>query len=445
MANIVVVGTQWGDEGKGKVVDLYAEDADVIVRFQGGNNAGHTLVVKGEQTILHLIPSGILHNNKTCIVGNGVVVDPKVLIQEIDDLKSRNLFPVNTKFFVSESAHIIMPYHRRLDIARESRKGGKRLGTTGRGIGPCYEDKVARVGIKLCDLLDDETFREKLKRNVEEKDFFMTKYFHEEPVDEQAIYNEYREYADRLRQYAANTSLIINREMEKEKNILFEGAQGSHLDIDHGTFPFVTSSNTVAGSACCGAGIGPTKINSVVGICKAYTTRVGGGPFVTELTDEIGNRIQETGREFGATTGRKRRCGWLDMVLVRQSVRVSGITGIAITKLDVLTGIEKLKICVGYKTNSKEFTESVPSSLSLLAQCQPIYEEMDGWTEEISRARDIQELPVNARRYIERVEKLGGAKVFLVSVGAGRDETIIVKDPYLFDGPLAQPGRAADF
>ena len=427
---VVVVGTQWGDEGKGKIVDLYAEDADVIARFQGGNNAGHTLVVKGEQTILHLIPSGILHNNKICIVGNGVVVDPKVIIQEIDDLKSRHLFPPNTKLFVSETAHIIMPYHRRLDSARESRKGHKKIGTTGRGIGPCYEDKVTRVGIRLCDLLDDEIFREKLNRNVEEKNFFLIEYFKEEPVDEQAIYNEYREYADRLRQYAADTSMIINEEIMNGKNILFEGAQGCHLDIEHGTFPFVTSSSTVAGNACCGSGVGPTKIDAVVGICKAYTTRVGEGPFVTELTDDIGNRIQEVGKEFGATTGRKRRCGWLDIVLVRQSVRVSGITGIAITKLDVLTGIGTLKICVGYKINGKEFTESVPSNLQTFAQCQPVYEEIDGWTEDISKARNIQELPTNARKYVERMGELAGVKVFLVSVGAGRDETIIVENPF---------------
>ncbi len=427
---VVIVGTQWGDEGKGKIVDLYAEDADVIARFQGGNNAGHTLVVKGEQTILHLIPSGILHNNKICIVGNGVVVDPKVIIQEIDDLKSRNLFPPNTNLFISETAHIIMPYHRRLDSARESRKGHKKIGTTGRGIGPCYEDKVARVGIRFCDLLDDKIFREKLNRNVEEKNFFLTEYFKEEPVDEQTIYNEYRIYADRLKQYVTDTSIIIAKEITNGKNILFEGAQGCHLDIEHGTFPFVTSSSTVAGNACCGSGVGPTEIDSVIGICKAYTTRVGEGPFVTELTDDIGNRIQEVGKEFGATTGRKRRCGWLDIVLVRQSVRVSGITGIAMTKLDVLTGIETLKICVGYKIDGKEFTESVPSNLQIVAQCQPVYEEMDGWTEDISKARNIQELPTNARKYVERMEELAGVKVFLVSVGAGRDETIIVENPF---------------
>lgn len=430
MANLVVVGTQWGDEGKGKIVDLYAEGADIIARFQGGNNAGHTLVVKGEQTILHVIPSGILHDNKICIVGNGVVVDPKVLTEEIDDLKSRSLFPQNTKLFVSETAHIIMPYHRRLDIARENRKGNRKVGTTGRGIGPCYEDKVSRVGIRLCDLMDDEIFREKLKINVEEKNFVLTEFFHEEPLDEQAIYNEYRVYADRLRQYAADTSIIIDREIRKGRNVLFEGAQGCHLDIDHGTFPFVTSSNTVAGNACCGTGIGPTKIDSVVGICKAYTTRVGGGPFVTELNDDIGRKIQETGKEFGATTGRRRRCGWLDMVMVRKSIRISGITGLAITKLDVLTGIEKLKICVGYKLDGRKFTESVPSNLNTLALCQPVYEEMDGWSEDISKARKIAELPANARRYVERIEELGGVKVLLVSVGAGREETIVEKYPF---------------
>lgn len=431
MANVViVVGTQWGDEGKGKIVDLYAESADVIARFQGGNNAGHTLVVKGEQTILHLIPSGILHNNKICIVGNGVVLDPKVIIEEIDNLKNRDVFPSSTKLFISENVNIIMPYHRRLDIARESRKGRKKIGTTGRGIGPCYEDKVARVGIRLCDLLDDEVFREQLKRNVEEKNFFLTEFFKEEPIDEQAIYNEYREYADRLRQYAANTSIIIDKEIAKGGNVLFEGAQGSHLDVDYGTYPFVTSSSTIAGNACCGSGIGPTKIGDVVGICKAYTTRVGGGPFVTELTDDTGDRMQKVGKEFGATTGRKRRCGWLDIVMVRQSIRVSGITGIAITKLDVLTGIEKLKICVGYKTDGKEFTESVPSNLQILSQCQPVYEEMEGWTEDISKARNIQELPANARKYVERVEELAGVKVVAASVGAGREETIIVKNPF---------------
>jgi len=432
MANVAIIGTQWGDEGKGKVVDLYAQDADIIARFQGGNNAGHTLVVKGEQTILHLIPSGILHDGKICIIGNGVVVDPKVLIEEIDRLKKRGLLPANTKLFVSEKAHVIMPYHRRIDVARESHGLGKKIGTTGKGIGPAYEDKIARVGIRMCDLLDEEVFREKLNRNIEEKNFYLTRLFQEEPLDGEAIFNEYRSYAERISPYVADTSLIMNDEIRKGKRILFEGAQGSHLDIDHGTFPYVTSSNTVAGNAACGTGVGPSVITTVVGICKAYTTRVGEGPFVTELTCEIGDSIREVGQEYGATTGRKRRCGWLDMVLVRQSVRLSGITGIALTKLDVLTGLDKLKICIGYETSQGKFTDSVPSNPRLLLQCRPIYEEMDGWKEDITKARDVEELPQTTRRYIERLEALAGVKLVLVSVGAGREETIILKNP--FDG-----------
>ncbi|MEN6319127.1 MAG: adenylosuccinate synthase [Syntrophaceae bacterium] len=431
MANVAVIGTQWGDEGKGKVVDLYAEDAGVIARFQGGNNAGHTLVVKGEQTILHLVPSGILHDNKICIIGNGVVVNPKVLLEEIDKLKSRGVLPPNTKLYVSEKAHMIMPYHWRLDIARESHGVGKKIGTTGRGIGPAYEDKIARVGIRMCDLLDEEVFREKLAKNIEEKNFYLTKLFHEEPLDRDSIYNEYHMYADRLRSYVADTSLIIKEEMKKGKKILFEGAQGSHLDIDHGTYPYVTSSNTVSSNAGAGTGVGPSAIGAVVGICKAYTTRVGEGPFATEQTGEIGDRLREVGHEYGATTGRKRRCGWLDMVLVRQSVRLSGITGIALTKLDVLTGIEKLNICVAYRTPQGEFTESIPSNPRILAQCEPVYEELAGWTENIATARKLEDLPTNTRRYVERLEELAGAKLVLVSVGAGREDTVILKNPFL--------------
>ena len=430
MANVVIVGTQWGDEGKGKVVDIYAENADVIARFQGGNNAGHTLVVEGKQTILHLIPSGILHAGKLCIIGNGVVVDPPVLLEEMDTLKNRGLLPDSTRLLVSEKAHIIMPYHRRIDVARESHGVGKKIGTTGRGIGPAYEDKIARVGIRLCDLLDDEIFHEKLDRNVEEKNFYLTKLFSEEPVDGKAIYEEYRGYAERLRPYAADCSLVMQRQIDQGKRILFEGAQGTHLDIDHGTFPYVTSSNTVAANACCGTGVGPSSIHSVVGICKAYTTRVGEGPFLTELKDETGARLQQVGQEFGATTGRKRRCGWLDMVLIRQSVRVSGITGIALTKLDVLTGIEKLKICIGYKTEQEEFTASVPANLRDLSRCRPVYVEMDGWTEDIRSARRIADLPLNTRRYIERLEELSGVRLVLVSVGPDRDETIIINNPF---------------
>ena len=430
MANVVVVGTQWGDEGKGKIVDSYAEDANVIARFQGGNNAGHTLVVKGEQTILHLIPSGILHDHKVCIIGNGVVVDPLVLIQEIESLQSRGLFPPDTRLFLSEKAHVIMPYHRQLDLAREAHRSGAKIGTTGRGIGPAYEDKISRVGIRICDLVDEVLFREKLALNVEEKNFHLTRFSGEAPIDEQAIFDEYQGYAEKIRPYVADTSLILAQEMKLGKSILFEGAQGCHLDIEHGTYPFVTSSNTVAGNASCGTGVGPSSLNEIVGICKAYTTRVGEGPFLTELDDEIGNHLQKIGQEFGATTGRRRRCGWLDMVLVRQSVRVSGITGLAITKLDVLTGLKTLKLCVGYKSDNALFPESVPANPRILKQCQPVYEEMPGWTEDIRGARQMDDLPVNARRYLERMETLAGVPVILVSVGAGREETIVLRNPF---------------
>jgi adenylosuccinate synthase len=430
MGNVVVVGTQWGDEGKGKVVDIYAEHADVIARFQGGNNAGHTLVVGGKKTVLHLIPSGILHKGKICVIGNGVVVDPQVLIEELDGLRTRGLLPGDMRLWLSEKAHVIMPYHRRIDVARESHGVGKKIGTTGRGIGPAYEDKIARIGIRVCDLLDEEVFREKLDRNVEEKNFYLTKLFGEEPIDGAAVLEEYRVYADRIRPYAVDCSLLLQKEIAKGKKVLFEGAQGSHLDIDHGTFPYVTSSNTVAANAACGTGVGPQAIQSVIGICKAYTTRVGQGPFLTELDDETGARLQQVGQEFGATTGRKRRCGWLDMVLVRHAVRLSGITGIALTKLDVLTGIAKLKICTGYRTEKGEFTESVPANLRLLEQCRPVYEELDGWTEDIQRAKRIEDLPRNTRRYIERLETLAGVRMALVSVGPDRDETISLVDPF---------------
>jgi adenylosuccinate synthase len=431
MANVAVVGTQWGDEGKGKVVDLYAEDADVIVRFQGGNNAGHTLVVKGVQTILHLIPSGILHDHKTCIIGNGVVVDPAVMIEEIETLKKRDLFPEHTRLLVSDKAHLIMPYHRRIDVARESSKSSRKIGTTGRGIGLAYEDKVARVGIRFCDLLDEDTFRDKLWSNIEEKNFYLTRLFLEPPLDAQQIFDEYQAYAQYLRPYVEDTSVVIEHEMRRGKKILFEGAQGCHLDVDHGTYPYVTSSNTVAGNASCGSGIGPKAVDRIVGICKAYTTRVGEGPFVTELTDATGEHLQRVGKEFGATTGRKRRCGWLDMVLIRQAVRVCGVTGIALTKLDVLTGIEKLKICVGYRTaDGQEYTESVPSNLRTLSACEPVYQELEGWADDIREAKQIEDLPKNTRKYVERLEMLSGVPLKLVSVGAGRENTIVLKNPF---------------
>jgi len=431
MANVAVVGTQWGDEGKGKIVDLYAAKADVIARFHGGNNAGHTLVVNGRKTILHLIPSGILHDNKICIIGNGVVVDPAVLLREIEELHKGGLFPPNTKLYISERAHLIMPYHRSLDLAREAQNPGKKIGTTGRGIGPAYEDKAARTGIRVGDLYDEELFRKKLHHALEEKNFLLKGLFKEKTLVEDDIAAEYLGYAGKLKPYVADTSLILYDEIKKGKKILFEGAQGSNLDIDYGTYPYVTSSHTIAGNASCGSGIGANAINKVVGICKAYTTRVGEGPFPTELNDATGEHMQKVGQEFGATTGRKRRCGWLDIVLVRQAVRVSGINALAITKLDVLTGLDKIKICVGYKSGDKKFTHAVPANMRTLSQCQPVYEEFDGWKENISHAKKIEDLPVNAQKYLRRLEELAEANVILVSVGSGREETISLKDPFL--------------
>ena len=431
MSNVAVVGTQWGDEGKGKIVDLYTEKADIIARFQGGNNAGHTLVVKGKKTILHLVPSGILHDHKICIIGNGVVFDPAVFLQEMEELQQGSLLPSHTKLFISEKAHLIMPYHRSIDQAREARSSGKKIGTTGRGIGPAYEDKVARTGIRVGDLYEEDLFRQKLRQNLEEKNFMLTNYYKDKPLDEEEIATQYLAYGQRIKPYVADTSLILDHEMRQGKKILFEGAQGSHLDIDHGTYPYVTSSNTVSANASCGSGIGPNTISKVVGICKAYTTRVGEGPFPTELKDDIGNHMQQVGQEFGATTGRKRRCGWLDIVLVRQAVRVSGISALAITKLDVLTGLEKLKICVGYESASGQFTYAAPASMRVLSECQPVYEEFDGWKEDILYAREISELPANARKYLKRLEELAEARIVLISVGAGREETIVLEDPFL--------------
>ena len=430
MANVAVVGTQWGDEGKGKIVDLYTLKADVVARFQGGNNAGHTLVVKGKTTILHLIPSGILHDHKICIIGNGVVFDPKVFLQELKELNEGGLFPSSTKLYVSEKTHVIMPYHRSLDQAREARNTGKKIGTTGRGIGPAYEDKVARTGIRVGDLYEPGLLLEKVRYSLEEKNYLFKNFFGVAPLDPQAVADEYLAYAEKIRPYVADTSLILAGEIQKGKKILFEGAQGCHLDVDHGTYPYVTSSNTVSGNAACGSGVGPGAISKVVGICKAYTTRVGEGPFPTELKDAVGDHLQKVGQEFGATTGRKRRCGWLDMVLVRQAVRVSGISTLAITKLDVLTGLPKIKICVGYKTAGGECREAVPASLKLFSTCEPVYEEFDGWTEDIASAQNIGELPVNARKYVQRLKELSGAGIALVSVGAGRDETIQMENPF---------------
>lgn len=428
MANIVIVGTQWGDEGKGKVVDLLAEFADLVVRFQGGNNAGHTMVVEGKQFISHLIPSGILQN-KICLLGNGMVVDPAVLIEEIDYLKSNGIDVGPDNLKISERAHIIMPYHKEIDHARERLKGDKKIGTTGRGIGPSYEDKATRRGIRFVELLDPEVFREKVNSILEEKNFYLKKYLSSNPLDLEDIINQYNEYAKRLSPHVTNISVVINNAIKSGRQVLFEGAQGTHLDIDHGTYPYVTSSNTIAGNACGGAGIGPKEITGVIGIVKAYTTRVGEGPFPAELFDETGDTIQKKGAEFGATTGRKRRCGWLDTVILRNAVRLNGLTGIAITKLDVLGCLESLKICTGYEYNGR-ILQDFPASLNILSECKPIYETLPGWSEDISNIRTIEDLPKGARNYLDRIEELTETPIQLISLGPARDETIMVINPF---------------
>jgi adenylosuccinate synthase len=428
VANIVIVGTQWGDEGKGKIVDLLSEFSDIVVRFQGGNNAGHTIVVNGEQFISHLVPSGILQK-KICLLGNGMVVDPEVLVQELENLKNKGIDVGPDTLKISEKAHIIMPYHKHIDLAREKKKGDEKIGTTGRGIGPCYEDKACRRGIRFVDLIDFDGFSEKIKTILEEKNFYLKNYLLSDTVDPESIIGPYKGYAERLAPHVINISIVMNRAIKANKQILFEGAQGTHLDIDHGTYPYVTSSNTISGNACCGAGIGPKEITGVVGIVKAYTTRVGEGPFPTELFDEIGDAIQVKGTEFGATTGRKRRCGWLDSVLLRNSARLNGLTGLAITKLDVLGGLESLKICTAYEYNG-EIINDFPASIKMLGGCKPVLEILPGWSEDISGVRKMDDLPLNAKNYLKRIEELTETPINIVSVGPGRDETIIVKNPF---------------
>lgn len=428
MANIVLIGTQWGDEGKGKIVDMLASDADVVVRFQGGNNAGHTMVVGGEQTISHLVPSGILQG-KLCLIGNGVVVDPDVLLEEIDYLAGKGINTSPAQLKVSQKAHLIMPYHKRIDLAREKMKGDKKIGTTGRGIGPSYEDKATRRGIRFADLLEPELLSEKITTIMQEKNFYLEKFFGEPPMDIAAVIAQYSAYAKRLGPYIADVSVVLDTAIEKNGQVLFEGAQGTHLDIDHGTYPFVTSSNTVSGNACCGTGVGPKQITGVLGVVKAYTTRVGAGPFPTELMDDVGGYIQKKGAEFGATTGRRRRCGWLDMVILNNASRLNGLTGLAITKLDVLGGLDSLNICTGYMHNGTSMAH-FPASLKVLSECTPVYETLPGWQEDISGVRDYGSLPENTRNYLKHVEELSGVPINILSVGPGREETIVLQHPF---------------
>ena len=429
MANVVVIGTQWGDEGKGKVVDLLTAHAGTVVRFQGGNNAGHTLVVNGEKSIFHLIPSGILYPDKRCLIGNGVVVDPDVLLEEIEGLSERGIKVGPERLGISERAHLIMPYHRAIDIARERARGASKIGTTGRGIGPCYEDKVARVGIRAIDLTEPESLEKKIKANLEEKNFYLSNLLGAEPLEYQPMVERYLALANELSEFVVDVSVELDEAMRGNKNILFEGAQGTHLDVDHGTYPFVTSSNPVAANASIGAGIGPRRLDNIVGIVKAYSTRVGAGPFVSELTDEIGDYLQEKGQEFGATTGRRRRCGWLDLVVVRYSARVNGLTHLAITKLDVLTGLDSICLCTGYEHEGK-MLDNVPAKISTLGNCRPVYEEMDGWKEDISGARSLEDLPKNARAYVKRTEEYVDVPVSIVSVGPEREQTIVCANPF---------------
>jgi len=423
VSNTVIVGTQWGDEGKGKIVDLLSEHADFVVRFQGGNNAGHTMVIDGNEIISHLVPSGIIQNKK-CFIGNGVVVDPFVLLHEIDYLTEKGIDVSPEMLKVSNRAHMIMPYHKSIDHARELKKGKDKIGTTGRGIGPCYEDKANRTGIRFADLLEQDLFEKKVKIALQEKNFYLENYHKADTVDPDQVIKEFKEIKERLLPYIEDVSVVLNEGIKQDKNILFEGAQGTHLDIEHGTYPFVTSSSTVSGNAACGSGVGPKALHEILGIVKAYTTRVGQGPFPTELFDKIGESIQKKGAEFGATTGRQRRCGWFDMVMVRNSARLNSLTGFALTKLDVLDDLDEIKICTGYEYNGKTL-KHFPPSLAVLEQCSPVFETLPGWQEDTSKIKNYDDLPEKTKNYLKRIEELSEVEIKIVSVGPGREATII--------------------
>ena len=427
MASVVVVGTQWGDEGKGKITDFLSENAEVIARYQGGNNAGHTIKFNGNTYKLHLIPSGIFYSEKICVIGNGMVVDPKALVAELKYLHDLGITTDNLR--ISNRAHVILPYHLKLDEVEEERKGANKIGTTKKGIGPAYMDKAARVGIRIADLLDRDDFEEKLSHNLREKNRLLEKMYEVEGFELADILEEYYEYGQQIKKYVCDTSVVLNNALDDGRRVLFEGAQGVMLDIDQGTYPFVTSSNPVAGGVTIGSGVGPSKIQHVVGVSKAYTTRVGDGPFPTELTNEIGDRIREVGREYGTTTGRPRRVGWFDSVVVRHARRVSGITDLSLNSLDVLTGIESLKICVAYRYKG-EVIEEFPASLKVLSECEPVYEELPGWSEDITGVKSLGELPENARHYLERLSQLTGIPLSIFSVGPDRNQTNVLRSVY---------------
>ncbi len=426
LANVVVIGAQWGDEGKGKVTDLLSRSADVVVRYQGGVNAGHTVVVQGQTFKLHLIPSGILYPNTECIIGSGTVIDPQVLIEELDRLEDLGIS--TQKLYISQTAHVTMPYHRLIDRASEERRGTHKIGTTGRGIGPTYADKSERTGIRVLDLMDPDALREQLNWTISYKNVILEKLYELPPLDPQAVIDEYLGYAERLRPHVVDSSLKIYDAIQKRRNILFEGAQGTLLDLDHGTYPYVTSSNPVAGGACVGAGVGPTAIDRVIGVAKAYTTRVGEGPFPTEIDGELGELLCDRGAEFGTTTGRRRRCGWFDAVIGRYAVRINGLDCLAITKLDVLDTLAEIKVCVAYEIDGKRCQE-FPSSSRLFSRCRPIYKTLPGWQRSTAHCRNLEDLPKQALDYLKFLAELMSAPIALVSLGASRDQTIIVEDP----------------
>jgi adenylosuccinate synthase len=428
MSTVIVVGTQWGDEGKGKLVDVLTERADIVARYQGGHNAGHTVVINNEKYILHLIPSGILHKDTVCAIGNGVVVEPASLLKEITGLRKRGI-RVAGNLIVSKNAHVIMPYHLALDSASEKAKGKKCIGTTGRGIGPTYVDKMARTGIRVGDLLTPEMFLEKLKSNLKQINFLMKNLYRSPGFNARAIFEEYIEYGRLLKKHIADTDIIVNRAISEGKNVLLEGAQGTLLDIDHGTYPYVTSSNSIAGGACTGLGVGPTKISRVLGVVKAYTTRVGEGPFPTEMNGPVGEELRARGGEFGATTGRPRRCGWLDTVILRHAAMINGLTGIAITKLDILDSLKEIKVCTGYKYRGKTFT-GFPKEPGVFEKCTPVYEEMTGWGKSTLGIKEFRKLPRQARAYIKRIEELAGVRADVISTGQKRDELITIRDQF---------------
>ena len=427
MASVVVIGAQWGDEGKGRFVDFLAADAEVVVRYAGGNNAGHTVEVEDKQYKLHLIPSGILYPEKLCIIGNGLVVDPAALLEEIAYLENDGISVANLR--VSDRAHLVFPFHKEFDELAEKERGAEDIGTTRKGIGPAYMDKIERSGIRVCDLMDKQLFAALLKKTVAAKNRVLKNIYNAPEIDYESLLKLYLDYAEQIRPYVMDTSVVLYDAIKAGSHVLFEGAQGTLLDIDLGTYPYVTSSHPIAGGVCVGTGIGPTMVNKVVGVAKAYTTRVGKGPFVTELLDEIGNNIREKGHEYGTTTGRPRRCGWFDAVIVRFATRVNGLTGLAVSRMDTLGGVGPVKICTSYKLRKKILKE-FPASLEDLAKCEPIYEEFEGWTDDISHIRRFEELPQNAQKYLNRIEELCDAPVAMIGVGARREQVIVREQMY---------------